>query len=259
MGKRFSRIKEILRVRKRLERESYPRLQMLFLVTLTGAAGFFASFVMLKLGLTEMWFRYALAVGIAWLVFLFLLWLWLRTKEEDYADFLEPADPDLFGSLGRSSGGSGGYDGGGGSAGGGGASGGYDAVVADGGVAESPSMLESGPAAEVLGSAGDADELAVPLLVIALLLVILLSGIYVIYTAPVLFAELMVDGVIAAGLYRRIRGLEYRHWLQTALRRTALPFLMTALLAAAIGWGLSAYVPDAHSLGEVLRQSGNMP
>ena len=48
----------VARLRDRLERQGFPRLQMLLLVSLTGAAGFVASFTLLRLGLTEMWLRY---------------------------------------------------------------------------------------------------------------------------------------------------------------------------------------------------------
>ncbi len=43
-----------------------------------------------------------------------------------------------------------------------------------------------------------------------------------------------------------------RHWLESALRRTALPFALTALGLALIGYALHAYAPEAYPLGEVL-------
>ena len=109
---------------------------------------------------------------------------------------------------------------------------------------------------ETLGSVGDAvsgaDEFALPLVIIVLVGVLLLSSFWIVYSAPVLFAELLVDGVLAASLYRRLRGLESQHWLETALKHTAWPFLMTGLLFSALGWGMQAYAPEAHSIGEVI-------
>lgn len=76
-----------------------------------------------------------------------------------------------------------------------------------------------------------------------------------VYSAPVLFAELLVDGVLSASLYRRLRGLETRHWLETAFRRTALPFALTAAIVSASGWGILLYAPEAHSIGDVISHS----
>ena len=102
----------------------------------------------------------------------------------------------------------------------------------------------------------DADELAVPLIVVVIavgvLAALILSSLWVVYSAPVLFAELLVDGVLAASLYRRLRGLDSRHWLETAIRRTFLPFAIAAIVTASIGWGMTLYAPEADSIGDVL-------
>ena len=76
-------------------------------------------------------------------------------------------------------------------------------------------------------------------------------GLFVVYSAPLLFAELLVDGVLAATLYRRLRGIEPRHWLETAVRRTFLPFLLTACFTGAAGWTMAMYAPGANSIGKV--------
>jgi hypothetical protein len=72
---------------------------MFFLASLTGLAGLTSSFVLLHGGVDTMLMRYPLAVGCAYLVFLFLLWLWLRTKADDYVD--GPTDFPQFGSSGE--------------------------------------------------------------------------------------------------------------------------------------------------------------
>ena len=115
-----SRHQLIQRIKHELERRGYPRLQMMLIVALTGGAGFLGSFALLAFGVDSLALRYPLAVGIAYLVFLLLLWLWLRTSSDDYADVsIDVLDwiPDGAANVG------GRYKGGRGQFGGGGSSG----------------------------------------------------------------------------------------------------------------------------------------
>lgn len=243
----FHRHREIQRIRGDLERDSFPRLQMLLLVTITGASGFVASYVLLHAGLVEMWLRYLTSFGIAYLVFLVLLWFWLRTRAEDYTDL-----PDFSGSPSSGSGSSGTcYSGKGGDFGGGGASGSFDAP------SEHISVIgdSSSSVGDAIGTVAEAEEFAIPLVVLVLAAAVLCSSLFMIYSAPILFAELVVDGVLSASLYRRLRGLETRHWLETAFRRTALPFALTAAIVSGSGFGMAIYAPEAHSIGDVISHS----
>lgn len=243
---------EIRRIKTDLERDSFPRLQMLLLVTLTGASGFFASFVFLHAGLVEMWRRYLVSFGVAYVVFLFLLWLWLRmraSKNQGYPDLsgANGADSGSSGSSGSSSPGTF-HSGKGGDFGGGGASGSFDASP-EGVSAMSDS---GGSVGDALGAAAEAEEFAIPLAVLIILGTLLFSSLFMIYLAPTLFAELLVDGVLSASLYRRLRTHETRHWLQTALRHTVLPFALTAAIFSACGWLMTGYAPEAHSIWDVI-------
>lgn len=241
---RLHRHHVIQRIRGDLVRDGFPRLQMLLLVILTGASGFVASYILFHAGLVQMWIRYLVALGVAYLTFLALLWLWLRTRAEDYADC-----PDF---SGLSSSGSGSdeacFGGKGGDFGGGGAGGSFEepsehfSAVGD----------SDSPVGDALGAAAQAEEFALPLIVLVLTVAIVCSSLFMIYSAPVLFAELLVDGVLSASLYRRLRGLETQHWLKTAIRRTALPFALTAAIFSASGWGMALYAPEAHSIGDVV-------
>ncbi|MHB1237859.1 MAG: hypothetical protein ACYCY7_09895 [Gallionella sp.] len=247
----FSRLNEIHRMRDRLERDGFPRLQMSLLVTITGAAGFVASFLLLHAGMRAMSLRYLLVCAISYVVFLLLLWLWLRTRAEDYVDVPNISDglPSHNGCGDLSPP----FNGNGGDFGGAGANGSFDGAAdslsgtPDLGVTDS-----GGVVGDALSAAAQAEELAIPLVVLILLVTLILSSLYVIYSAPMLFAELLVDGVLAAGLYRKLRGIENRHWLETAVRRTFWPFLITALVAGAAGWAMEVYAPTAHSIGDVL-------
>lgn len=236
----FDRVREINRVRARLEYDGYPRLQMFLLVAITSASGFVASHALLRFGLTAMWVRYLSAFAVAYLVFLVLLWLWLRTRAEDYVDV-----PDLLSGELRSTGGP--FEGGGGQFGGGGAGGKFQ--LADDAASATSDALD--PIGDGMATAAEADEFAIPLVALGVLATLILSSFWVVYAAPVLFAELLVDGVLAASLYRRLRGLDPHHWLETAVRRTFSPFAVAAAVAALAAWGMQLYAPQATSIGEV--------
>jgi hypothetical protein len=241
------RHREISRARLRIERDGFPRLQMFFLVSLTGAAGFLASFTLLHAGVDAMWLRYPSAVGFAYLVFLFLLWLWLRTSGKDYVDFADPSIiPSGRGSSAAAHEST--FSGKGGTADGGGASGWFETMEESGTASEDI----ADPVGEALGSAAQAEEFAIPLVAIVLIAAVAFSSLFVVYSAPLLFAELLVDGVLAASLYRRLRGIEQRHWLTTAVRRTFMPFFLTACFMLAAGWGMTMVAPGANSIGKVL-------
>jgi hypothetical protein len=247
----LERTRAIERMRSRLEREHYPRVQMGWIVTLTGLAGLAASFAMLQAGMTEMGQRYFWAMLVAYGAFFLILWVWLRARRDDVVDF-QP------GGGGGDSAGTPPWNGAGGMFDGGGASGNYEvasgaADLADGTSSAVGAGDVAGGVGEAAGAAGDA---AVPLAVFALLALaagIVFSSFFVIYSAPVLLAELLVDGVLAAGLYRGLRGVDQRHWMESALRRTVVPFLLTTLFVTSAGWAMGRYAPGAHSVGDVLR------
>ncbi|MFD0323608.1 hypothetical protein [Lysobacter gummosus] len=237
----MSRHMEVSRLRAYLERAHWPRLQMSLIVLVTGAIGFLASYWMLNSGLQAMWLRYPAAVGLAYLAFMALLWTWARTHGREFWGNFDLPD---FGSGSNSSGWSGyapRWQ-----SGGGGASSWFDR----------PSSMSSRGA----NSSGDdwslveaLDEAAAwVLLALAIAAVALLAMGWVIWIAPGLMAELLLDVALAGGLYRRLRRIESRHWLSTVLRRTALPFLGVALIAGLAGYAGAHYAPGADSIGDVI-------
>lgn len=260
-----SRDDAVTQLRQDLQTHSWPRMQMTLLVSLTGGSGLLASFLLLHAGLHNMALRYPVALLVAYGAFLLLLWLWLRTRADDWTE-LPDAGIDLPLPSGRS-GGPSWSPGGGGQFGGGGSSASFDAPVplrafssdTPGSAAGKGLSDGVGDGLGSIADAADADELVIPLLVIALAVGLALSSLYVIYSAPTLFAELLLDGALSASLYRRLRTIERRHWVSTALRRTALPFALTALLLAGVGWGLQTAAPGAHTLGQALHQAGDAP
>ena len=233
-------------MRSKLLREHYPRLQMGLIVAVTGLAGLGASFALLQAGVNSMGPRYFYAMGIAYIVFLMLLWAWLRLR----GDGLDIPSGNLESEAAPH------WSGEGGTFDGGGASGDYDLAdsAGDSAVDSVQSALD-----EAAGSVDvDVGDAALPIAALILAAGIVFSSLFVVYTAPVLFAELLVDGVLAAGLYRRLQGQDRRHWLESALRRTFWPFMLTAAVVTAAGWGMGRYAPQASSLGEVLQHRTEM-
>jgi hypothetical protein len=246
---RFTRSLAILRLKRRMEREAYPRVQMAFIVALTGAFAWLSSFGLLHAGIESMAMRYPLALTCAYLFFIFLLWLWLRTKASDYGDI-----PDFSGSAD----GSGSVDpvlpnplGGGGHFGGGGAAGSFDSPAAAS-IADSDSLSAVG---DVAGTSLQLDELAIPIAAIAMAVGLAFASLYVIYIAPALFSELIFDGLLSYTLYRRLRKSEESHWLSGALRHTAAPFALTALFLWATGVAMAFYAPGSHTLSEAVHHA----
>lgn len=221
----MERERAIERMRSALESNEYPRLRMLLIVSLTGGCGFLASYVMLQGGLESIALRYPLALCVAYVAFLVQLWIWLRSRPDDYLD--TPDAPD-FGA--GDSAGSGEWD--------------FPRHSAS-------HRADTGSFNDLNVDVGD--DFAIPLLVIVFVVIIAFASLWVVYAAPALFAELLFDGLLAAGLYKRLRSSDARHWLDTALRRTWLPFALTLLALFAFGVGVREYRPDAHSIGEVMR------
>lgn len=254
----LSRSAAVQRVQDRLQRDSFPRLQMSLIVAATGGFGLLTSYVTLQLGLTSMAVRYPLALGVAYLFFLFLLWVWLRAREADVdlGDLVDAADlVPTPRSAGASKGGPDIVSGGGGDFAGGGASGAFRAfapVTPDhGGVGSSLSSV----AGDAVDAVSDADEVAIPLVVIVFAVGIALASLYVIYAAPVLLAEVLVDSGVSYALVRRLPEADRPHWLASAFRRTVLPLVVTAVFVSVLGAVMASVVPGAVSIGQVMHPS----
>ena len=245
-GLRFTRSHVVVLVRRRLQRDAFPRVQMGLIVGLTGAAGLLTSFLLLRAGVGSMALRYPLALASAYVIFLFLLWLWLRTRTDDYLDSLDPTNisPDVGSSPAEAF-----TSGGGGDFAGGGASGSFDA----GGASSSIDAPDSSAVPDWdIPVDVDVGEFVFPILAALLAIGLALASLYVVYIAPELFAELIFDGVLSYSLYRRLSGGDRSHWLGTAVRRTLLPFGLTAVFLVAMGAAMAHYAPEARSIGQVI-------
>lgn len=246
---------------------------MSLILAATGAAGFLASFAMLHAGVSRMWLRYVLAVLFAYLVFILLLRLWLLLQGRGLRGDLPY--PDLTGldtcvNGAFDSGGPAVADtfGGGGDFAGGGAGGSWVEGVSTGLRHAAPSCDAGGATLGSVGSGGgggdllsgldigDADEGCVFfLLAVALVVAGTLAALYVVYAAPVLLAEILIEGMLLSGLYRGVKRARDGggNWLGAAVRRTWLPVLLTLFTFAAAGYFLQRAAPRARSIGEAWR------
>ncbi|MBX3297520.1 MAG: hypothetical protein KF762_17610 [Acidobacteria bacterium] len=246
-------------------RLSMPRLQISAILALTALSAFIVSAVLLRLGVTEMALRYPVAVIAGYIVFLLLLrvWIYLNTEET-----LGTADLDGSGDLALAAldglddigvgGSAGGTFGGGGDFAGAGAGGDWGDAKA---VVPVPVGFSSGGGSSSLssgsGSGGglgsfdfDLDE-GLALLLVAVVLIIAFSAIiYVVWIAPILFAELLVDAAVVGSLYKPVKNIERSHWLMTALKKTGIPALVVLTLFAIAGFIMQAAVPEAVTIGE---------
>jgi hypothetical protein len=242
-----ARERRIDKIKRRLLLRSSPRLQVSLILSFTGIAGLVTSFSLLHLGVPLMWLRYPIAILLAYGVFLLLLRLWLYLQRNQ--DRISNVDVDLPGidfTTPGASGYGGSFHGGGGNFGGGGVSGTW------GGGASSPSSVSSGSSfSDAISFDLDLEEGW--LLVIAVVAFIggIVAAFYIVYIAPSLLAEILLDGALVAGLYRRVKRIEQRHWLRAAVRRTLVPALLAAMFFTVAGYALQRAVPEAHSIGEV--------
>ena len=172
------------------------------------------------------------------------LWLWLQGRRLGLDLDLPFLNFDL---SGPSPSGGNAYFGGGGSFSGGGASGSWGKSIA--------SSLTSGESSASPGFDIDLDLEEGWLIILALIALAggLIASFYVIYIAPALLADILVDGVLVAGLYARVKRIEQRHWLRAAFRHTWLPAALAAILFTFAGYLLQKAVPEAHSIGDIWR------
>jgi hypothetical protein len=219
----FDRPSLIARVSKSLLQRGNPRLEMTLIVVVTGTAGFLASFVLLHLGLDRMWLRYPLAVGISYGVFFLLLRLWLVYQQQERflaRDALDVSDVNPLDFL----------------------SGNGPSSAANSG--SSPWWSDWVPDL-------DGDEwLAVIVMAVAVLTAVIAS-VFIIFAAPTLLGEVLLDAVVVAALRRKMIRVAEQHWTLGAMRKTILPFVAVALIFSLAGAIIQQARPEAKSIGGV--------
>lgn len=245
------------------ERLSMPRVQISIILALTAIAAFASSAMMLRVGVTSMTLRYPLAVIFGYFVFLLLLriWIWLQSDEPAGDIDLSLPEDIIIPNIHVGGGGGGVKDlafGGGGDFQGAGAGGSFGdsdtSLPAVGFVSSSSSSSSASSSGSGLGGIDfDIDD-GLALVVVLIILALVLSAlIYVVWIAPILLAELVIDAAVVGALYKPVKNIERRHWLITALKKTGIPAIFVVLLFTAAGFVMEAANPDAATIGQFLR------
>lgn len=210
--------------------------------------------------------RFIIVLIFAYLSFFILmkLWLYYLTKphriKRDNGDLIDAVDlasvtPDCNSTETSSSG-----IFGGGKSGGGGASGSWDqsddvTTSLSEGINLAPESIGK-TAVETAGetASGLAEEGGLLLLpLIALLIIIFGSGVYLIYQAPAIISETAFEVILATSLMKKTRTIDKPDWVGSVFRATWPAFLFTLLVPVILGFVATSYCPQATKLTEVVR------
>ncbi len=219
---RVDRPRLVARISRSLCQRGYPRLQMTVIVVATGLAGFLSSMLLLHLGMVKMWQRYPLAVVISYGVFLLLLKLWVVYQRRSVArELLDPSDLDPT-----------------------------DFLPSGGSTASTGQSSGSDYWIDLLPDWDVEEWLGVVVLLVALVAAIAAS-VFIVFSAPSLLGEVLLDAALMATLRKKMVKAAEQHWTRGAVRRTAVPFVVVALVFSLAGATIQHIKPGATSIGWV--------
>jgi hypothetical protein len=197
----------------------HARREMLAIVVATGLIGFAVSAGLLGAGETSMARRYATATFVAYAAFVLLVRHWAGRRAR---------------GLGAS-------------------------TPSDAFRASQPEPAVPTPDDESLYLADRASADAVlwhyrrTLAVLAVIGSGLVAAAWVVWIAPALLAEVLLDAGLVAGLYGTLHSIEARSWLGTTLRRTWRSAVVIVVFMAAFGFVVQTVMPEVDSIGDVPR------
>lgn len=260
------RLQRVARLSGALAQRGYPRLTMLMVVAGAATTAFLSSVLMLAAGLRYMPVRYAIASLLGYAVFVWLVRRWLAARDRReanqqlVADSIDAVDvlnvADLPGAVARTVSRSGrpapvdifqhGRSGGGGAT-----------ASFSGGPAPMPAVVVPPPAPADAGGGvswvADLDDdglKLLPLFAVVAIAVGLFAAGGVVWSAPQLLAEILVDGAVAGQAYR---GLRKGNWTGGVLRRTWKPMLAVFTAFVLLGVAGHYFDPTADSIGDFFR------
>jgi hypothetical protein len=211
----------VAEIQRRLDRDTFPRAIVLIMLVVAGAAAFLCSARALDAGLTSMAGRYVLATTVGYLVFLVLIRVWIAIRRGWFPDGEDVVD----------------------------------------GVVDAPRTFGRGSGGELVDAAShgfdwsfDLDDLWWLALIVLAAGAGLLTVAFVVYSAPVLLAEVALDAALVGTVYRRLRREERGYWAMTALRQTWLSAAVLVTFMAVLGFALQQVTPGGDSIGDVIRR-----
>ena len=212
-------------LRRYFEKRSALRTIVSFLLILAGSFGFLVSYVSLRLGLTQMWVRYPVALLAGYAFFISLLRLWVELERSRF----NPEGAEI------------------------------KALVVEERRSANPSVLKHDRRTSWLDwldvtNVLDFDDGCLPALLALLVFGLVVALAMAVAAMPALLAEVFLDVFIVSVFYRRLRTAAQEHWLGTALRKTWWLALIAAALLSLAGWGLETLAPGSHSIGPAIEK-----
>ncbi|MFO3706722.1 hypothetical protein ACI6Q5_17500 [Xanthomonas codiaei] len=229
--------------RQQLERDGWPRLQMGAIVLLTATGGLLASFLLRNAGVDAMVVRYPMATLAAYSLFLLLMWMWVHWRRHMDGDLVGDC-VDLGGDAAQDPSAWAGH---GGSSAGAGSSGAWSAPPAS-----APEISGDNALPDFIDGDAGLPALAIVALLAAAAVAVVAAA-WVVWSAPVLMAELLVDAALAGGLYRRMRGVQVQGWWWVCVRHTIWPFVGVLAFFMVVGAVAQHKVPEASTVMEAIR------
>ncbi len=242
-------------LRERIVRMHPVRLHCALILVACFGAGLLATKLLLLAGIQAMWIRYAIALVVAYAVFLLGVRIWLRYAGFDVHVLPRRRDggydaPDLLPDNVAVRGPGDVFRGGGGRSGGGGAS-----MHLDGGASEakSPAFLGASSSSSSGGGGFDLDDGLVLIALVAVALAVSGAVIYLIWAAPTILAEAAFAGLLSAGLVRSTRRIASGDWMTSVIGNTWVAFGVVSILAIGFAVYAQHVYPDARTLADVVR------
>ena len=244
-------------IRTHLRQQGYPRLLVSLILLMCFGVAFLVSYGLFKSGVSSMWVRYLLAMCLAYATFLGLIRLWvysfLRDEPSKRSNVNDASVGDVpidFGTYGSSA--SKPEHGGGGDAAGAGAGGSWDSELDGVGLASELPMVDGISLDFDVDAIDSVEGILIAPIIWLLMAVVMLSVGAVVYGASTLVMELVLElalAIFAAGFLNRVTR---RHWLETAIKKTIIPFcLMTICVVCFAAW-IGHVRPDVQTIGQFL-------
>jgi hypothetical protein len=227
-----SRIEAVNRIAQYLRRKSQPRLLLFIILLFTGIIGAASSFIMFHAGITRMFIRYPLAAFFAYAVFLLLLRLWRdhQVRQPDIAVHFETTASETSSDTAPNM-----------------------RKEEDKRSYSKRSFLDSLDALNIVNIFDEAPGFFICVLIALVVGALFLIGL-VLSAAPTLLAEILLDGLLVAGIWRRFKRTEEDdNPLGAAFRITRIPALLVICVLTIVGYLFEFMSPTAQSIGDVFR------